>query len=308
MSTLLSGRTESARGRIGERLIVYHYIERDTKSALMRLLDALNGSPPPRPAGSPSGGAAYFRTLIERNDHHETSIAHWLAGRSCTLHGHSESEVLFRVVSGTVVEERYVPDSNGNYRCEVQTLEKGQQSYLPCGAFHRLHCLTEATTIHAFSPPPSDATSPVPAELVSTLETARRRLLDPVSVAEPVSAAAAVHDESIVESVSQRLDDWARREEEQNQNNEVRVSAETLQELRASGILAATVPRELGGWDSSLAETAQAIRRLAQRAPATALALAMPLGNAATARIPDGAVPEKLHAELAAGRRWIGGA
>jgi alkylation response protein AidB-like acyl-CoA dehydrogenase len=31
----------------------------------------------------------------------------------------------------------------------------------------------------------------------------------------------------------------------------------------------------------------------------------MPLGNAATARIPDAAVPETLRPELAAGRRWI---
>ena len=52
------------------------------------------------------------------------------------------------------------------------------------------------------------------------------------------------------------------------------------------------MPVELGGWGSSLAETAQAIRHLARRAPATALALAMPLGNAATARIPDAVVPE----------------
>ena len=259
MSTLFTGRKEAARGRSGGRHIAYERIEGNTKSALKRLLDALDSQSVPRPAGLPAEGCAYFRTLIERNDRYETSMAHWLAGRACMLHGHSESQVLFRVVSGTVVEERDLPVSHGKYRYEVQTLEKGQESHLPRGAFHRLHCLTEATTIHAFSPPPSDATSPVPPELLSTLETARRCLLDPVSAAPPA------HDQSIVAAVSRRLDDWARREEEQNRNNETCVSPETLEELRASGILAAPVPRELGGWDSSLAESAQAIRLLAQK-------------------------------------------
>jgi alkylation response protein AidB-like acyl-CoA dehydrogenase len=299
MSTLFTGRMEAARGRSGNRQTAYEHVEADRKRFLARLLDELDSERVTRPAGLPPAGAAYVRTLIERGDEYEISMAHWLAGRSCTLHGHSDSQVLFRIVSGTIVEERYVPDGEGSYRYELQTLQTGQQSYLPRGSFHRLHCLKDAATVHAFYPPPSDATSPVPSELLPALENAKRQLLD------SVSPAVASSRESIVDAIALRLDDWARREDEQNGNDEVRVSAETLKELRTSGILGAPVPVELGGWGCSLAENVQAVRNLARKAPATALAIAMPLGNAATARIPEAGVSEELRPQLAAGRRWI---
>jgi alkylation response protein AidB-like acyl-CoA dehydrogenase len=299
MSTLFTGRIETARGRSGSRQNVCETAKADTKACLQRFLDDVDGQTVARPAGTPPAEAAYFRTLIERDAQHEISMAHWMAGRSCSLHGHSDSQVLFRVVAGTIVEERYLPDGRGDYRYELQTLEKGQESHLPRGSFHRLHSLKDATTVHAFSPSPADATSPVPPEILPALERARRRLLD------PVAAHVAKKRESIVDAIAQRLDDWARREDDQNGNDEVRVSADTLNDFRTSGVLSSPVPLELGGWGCSLAENVQAVRNLARRAPATALALAMPLGNAATARIPDAAVSEELRPELAAGRRWI---
>jgi alkylation response protein AidB-like acyl-CoA dehydrogenase len=303
MSLLFTGRTEAARGRSESRPAAEPKTL-DVRLYLRDLLDEL-AAPVARPVGSPAPGAAYLRTLIERTQQHETSRAHWVGGRSCVLHGHSESHVLLRVVSGTLVEERYLPDGQGGYRFELQTLEKGHESFLPRGAFHRLHCLKDAVTLHAFSPPPADATSPVPTELRPVLEAARQRLLAPLAnvCAAPNSNGDAAA--RIVDAIAQRLDDWARREDEQNARDEVTVAAETLADFRTSGILSAPVPVELGGWGCSLAENAQAIRNLARRAPATALALAMPLGNAATARIPDAVVPEDRRNELAAGRRWI---
>jgi alkylation response protein AidB-like acyl-CoA dehydrogenase len=298
MSTLFSGRTDAARGRSESRPVAAEPNSLDARFYLRELVDELDARPAARPVGLPPSGA-YFRSLVERTPQHETSRAYWVAGRSCVLHGHSESEVLWRVVSGTLVEERYLPNGQGGYRYEIQTLEKGQESFLPKGAFHRLHCLKDAVTHHAFSPPPSDATSPVPPELLPALEVARQRVLGPI--AEHPAAA----QQSVVDAIAARLDDWARREEEQNAREEVHVAAETLADFRTSGILAAPVPVELCGWGCSLAENAQAIRNLARRAPATALALAMPLGNAATARIPDAVVPDDRREELAAGRRWI---
>jgi alkylation response protein AidB-like acyl-CoA dehydrogenase len=297
MSTLLTSQTErsTATNRPGRS-------SSSARPALTRLVDGMKIQSGARPVGSPPNGA-YFRTLIERNQIHETATAHWLAGRSCHLHGHEESEVLLRIVSGTMIEERYLPDAAGSFRYEIETLEAGSESYLPRGAFHRLHCLKDAATVHAFSPPPMDATAPVPAELAPALEAAKCRVMDPVTFSTQASATA--KRESIVEAVAGRIDDWARRENEQNAQHETRVAGDTLRDFRESGILAGPVPTELGGWGSSLAETAQAIRTLARKAPATALALAMPLGNAAIARIPNAAVAEPLHAKLAAGRRWI---
>ncbi len=174
MSVLFTGRTEAARGRSESRPAA----EPKALEVRLYLRDLLNelAAPVARPVGSPASGAAYLRTLIERTERHETSRAHWVGGRSCVLHGHSESHVLLRVVSGTLVEERYLPDGQGGYRFELQTLEKGQESFLPRGAFHRLHCLKDAVTLHAFSPPPADATSPVPfPTYVNALEAARQR-------------------------------------------------------------------------------------------------------------------------------------
>jgi alkylation response protein AidB-like acyl-CoA dehydrogenase len=303
MSTLLPSRSERSAGRFANRLISSGRISGNARFALAQLLDGLQPRPAARPAGLPQNGN-YFRTLIERNEFHETASTHWLAGRSSHLHGHQESEVLLRILSGTVIEERYLPDGPDTFRYEVETLEAGQESYLPRGAFHRLHCLKDAATVHAFSPPPMDATAPVPSELASALAAAKRRLMEPV--VSPAGSFVGRKPESIVDAVAKQVDDWARRENEQYARDQTRVAANTLRELRDSGILAAPVPVELGGWGSSLAETAHAVRTLARQAPATALAVAMPLGNAATARIPDAAIPESLRAELAAGRRWIG--
>src|SRR5688500_15638071 len=50
---------------------------------------------------------------------------------------------------------------------------------------------------------------------------------------------------------------------------------EDLAELRSAGYLAAAVPAELGGWGLDLAQLSVSQRRLAQYAPATALAMSM---------------------------------
>ena len=58
-------------------------------------------------------------------------------------------------------------------------------------------------------------------------------------------------------------------------DRENRFFTEDFEELRAAGYLTAAVPVEHGGWGLSLAELATEQRRLAQHAPATALALCM---------------------------------
>jgi alkylation response protein AidB-like acyl-CoA dehydrogenase len=98
---------------------------------------------------------------------------------------------------------------------------------------------------------------------------------------------------------------WAEREREAVQGNQTRLHPETVAEMRTSGILAAPIPTALGGWGWSLFETMQMVRWLAQRAPATALALAMPLGNAATTRIPDDAIPQTSRDELWRHQEWM---
>jgi alkylation response protein AidB-like acyl-CoA dehydrogenase len=101
------------------------------------------------------------------------------------------------------------------------------------------------------------------------------------------------------------LSAWAERESTDIAAGLRRLPAETVRELRASGILAAPVPVSLGGHGAELLTLVQLVREIATQAPSTALSLAMPLANAANARVSDDAVPAEQRAALRVGRSWI---
>jgi predicted metal-dependent enzyme (double-stranded beta helix superfamily) len=177
MTTLLLREvTDCSRPRIDEPT----RLERQRKR-LRALLRGVTSVPLVVPARCRQTPLPYVRTLIRKDEHFEIASAHWIAGRSCVLHGHSGSTVLFQVLSGMLVEERYVPDGRGGYRYETQTLQAGQESWLTAGCFHRVHCIEDAATIHAFDPPPSNAVEPVPLELLAVFETARRTAAKPTA-------------------------------------------------------------------------------------------------------------------------------
>jgi alkylation response protein AidB-like acyl-CoA dehydrogenase len=270
----------------------------DPRQILRSLLDSTGPDAASAPVESAERLAAYSRKLIRRDEECEIAAARWKVGRSCELHGHSQSAVLVRVRSGVLVEERYIPAPCGGYRYESSILREGNESYLPAGAFHRIWCIEEADTIHAFAPAPTNPIAPVPPDLQAELVATKERSLSSANATGRPNC-------SIIEAVQIRLDRWAQLEERQEIKGETSLAPEMLTDLRTSGILAAPVPQRMGGWGASLEETAYAIRILARRAPATALALAMPLGNAAATRIPDECVAESLRADLAAGRRWV---
>ncbi len=93
------------------------------------------------------------------------------------LHGHSQSAVLIRILSGTLIEERYLRDHDGVYRYETAILRAGCTSYLPVGAYHRLFCEEEAATVHAFGPTPANPVSRVPPHLIEIFHAAKQRVL-----------------------------------------------------------------------------------------------------------------------------------
>jgi alkylation response protein AidB-like acyl-CoA dehydrogenase len=238
------------------------------------------------PAPKPDAAAGYLRVTLHREPAAEVAAARWRAGGESALHGHAGSAALYAVAAGALLEERYLPDS-GTYHCEVAVLRPGVRSYLPPGSFHRVRALEESVTVHVYAPAPADATTPLPPETVRLLEQARNRARELDAVIRPL------------------LDGWAEREACANREGAVSLPQQTLDEIRTSGVLAAPLPRERGGWGASLGDTAAAVRLVAQRAPATALALVMPLGNAATARIPEAAVAPALRPALRQGQDWI---
>ncbi|MEZ0310836.1 MAG: acyl-CoA dehydrogenase family protein [Myxococcota bacterium] len=78
--------------------------------------------------------------------------------------------------------------------------------------------------------------------------------------------------------------------------------------LRDSGVLKAPLPEALGGWGATLFECCEAMRKLARYAPSTALALAMPWGNTAIARLPAEAIAPGQRAEQRKSSEWVAAA
>jgi alkylation response protein AidB-like acyl-CoA dehydrogenase len=246
----------------------------------------------------------YQRYRLRRETDLEVTAACWREGGTSSLHGHDGCAALYTVQSGAIEEERYLPDGDG-YRCEVAVLRAGDQSFLPPGAFHRIRALEETVTVHAYSPAPQTTTSGIAPETQRLLDRARAALIAPPNDQPHKPAAGECGSAKLAAVVGELLDGWAERETQANRDGALRMPATTLAEMRSSGILAAPMPARFGGWDAPLAEVVAAVRQIAQRAPATALALVMPLGNAATTRIPLEFVPRPLRSALRQGQCWI---
>jgi alkylation response protein AidB-like acyl-CoA dehydrogenase/mannose-6-phosphate isomerase-like protein (cupin superfamily) len=253
-----------------------------------------------RAAGEPPAG--YRRVRIHRDDRLEVTAAHWQAGGQSALHGHGDSAAAYSVLSGSIEEERWIPHKGG-YRYEKVVVNAGDRTYLPPGSFHRVRALEETVTLHRYSPAPATTTSEVPPAVRQHLDEARRRHTAPAPAAPHPALWRPRPD--IVAVVVDLIDGWAERETHANREGQLRLPPATIAEMRDSGILAAPLPSEHGGWGASLQETAEALRRVARRAPSTALALVMPLGNAATALIPEEVIPAALRPALAEGKAWI---
>src|SRR5690242_5989872 len=83
-----------------------------------------------------------------------------------------------------------------------------------------------------------------------------------MAIADPTASGSSVLTESLIDRCGQRATVYDR---------ENRFFQEDFDELRQAGYLLLAVPREFGGYGLNLAEVCQQQRRLAYRAPATAL-------------------------------------
>jgi alkylation response protein AidB-like acyl-CoA dehydrogenase len=244
------------------------------------------------------GPAGYQRVRVHRDAQLEVNAARWQTGGHSVLHGHGDSAAVYAVLSGMIEEERYLPHKGG-YRYEKVILRAGERNYLPPGCFHCVRALEESVTLHSYSPPPATTTSDVPPEVLRQLDEAKCRQ------GVPCTPRRALPRPDLLEMVEELLDGWAEREVQANREGQLRLPPQTVAEMKASGLLAAPLPAEHGGWGTSLRDTAEALRRVARRAPSTALALVMPLGNAATTLIPEAVVPAAQRAALRESKAWI---
>ena len=178
--------------------------------------------------------------------------------------------------------------------------------FLPPNSFHRLHAVEDAVTIHSYTPAPANPVEDLPLDIAQQLDAAREVNEaggDAPGVARLIPFVS--RRPQIVSIVRSYLGDWAERETQANLDGLLSLPADTVADFRSSGVLSAPIPEEQGGWGNSLEEAAEALRLVAQVAPATALALVMPLGNAATTRIPEDAILSGGRASLAKGKAWI---
>ncbi len=93
----------------------------------------------------------YSRAVLHQDDDAEIVAIRWPAGSASLLHGHGSSSALARIVSGSLVEERYLPTGN-DLLYQSATLTAGGTTFLPPGSFHRIVAPVESFALHAYSP------------------------------------------------------------------------------------------------------------------------------------------------------------
>jgi alkylation response protein AidB-like acyl-CoA dehydrogenase len=243
----------------------------------------------------------YHRVILSQDHEKELCAARWLAGAESMLHGHGDSAAVYWVVCGTVEEERYIPEGD-TYRYERAVRQAGSRVFLPPGSFHLVRALEPSLTLHGYAPVPVDHTSPIPAPVRKLLEEARKAVCEPRVRSLRLYGSA---KPDLMLEIQRRLERWSEAERRDTQAGATRMPRETIEDFRASGILAAPLPASMDGWNCSLKDAAAAIRAIAQVAPSTALALAMPWGNAATTRIPPSCLNHTLRPSLMQGQVWI---
>ncbi len=122
------------------------------------------------------------RASVARYDEHQI-VATWLRrGARSEIVGHEKSDAWLHVLSGAIVEERYVrpPEgSAGEWSYEVRHLRSGDSSVLPKGAFHRIAASTDASVLTTYSPGPLAEVRIAGPKTARELVRARERVLGP---------------------------------------------------------------------------------------------------------------------------------
>lgn len=103
---------------------------------------------PSRFAWQPEG---YGRSVLYRDDRAEIIAVLWPAGVASVLHGHGDSSVLLKLITGEVIEDRFLR-SGAELIYQSAHLVAGTASRLPVGALHRVVAVTESLGLHAYTP------------------------------------------------------------------------------------------------------------------------------------------------------------
>jgi quercetin dioxygenase-like cupin family protein len=155
-------------------MLTLHVPEKTSSAAQDRLAAELSNLSPEHidQLPLPQEARGYHRETIRRTATVEVATARWRADGQSAWHGHDTSAAIYQVHAGEIEDERLIPEAD-SYRYEKVLLRAGEQSYLPPGSYHRVRALTDATTVHAYAPPPENATSAVPLAILNLLKQTR---------------------------------------------------------------------------------------------------------------------------------------
>jgi hypothetical protein len=124
----------------------------------------------------PGANQSYSKRVLVDTPELLVTAARWRGGAQSELHGHSESAGLYRVVTGQVEEERYIPFGTCSRErlYSVSILAIGDDSFLPEGSFHQLRAVNDSVTLHAYAPRPSDSVAQLTQSEFRLLKRARQ--------------------------------------------------------------------------------------------------------------------------------------
>ena len=113
----------------------------------------------------------YRRVALSRVDDFELAWLRWPKKSSMPLRGYGGGPARLRVVSGALVEFRFVPGPRG-YEFRRLSLTAGMTSELPSGGFHFIVAGDETLALHAYAPKEGSEVTSVRDDLLPRLRDA----------------------------------------------------------------------------------------------------------------------------------------
>lgn len=96
----------------------------------------------------------YIKKLVYENDNYEVFVVSWMPNGSSTIHDHSENGCVFKILKGTLIEDRYDPKTikykgSENYNTNEVAYICNESCY------HKVNNIEDKVTVslNIYSPP-----------------------------------------------------------------------------------------------------------------------------------------------------------
>ena len=96
----------------------------------------------------------YYKNLIYNNDDYEMFVVSWMPNKNSTIHDHSENGCVFKILKGSLIEERY--ELNTIKYLGEDKFKEGDISFISNDiSLHKVKNNNDfiTTSLHIYSPP-----------------------------------------------------------------------------------------------------------------------------------------------------------